>query len=148
VKALKRLQTAHERVTSYCRSYPPDVGCFVHGDFHHGNILAQNGRILGFIDLDWCRISSFYEDLAFTLMMLLRDYENWSYSFRWSAYREMIDYYGFNGDTSLLNDHLILYALFDCGVFKSAHFEDAKNFFKYQTQFLETICLDLTASGL
>jgi aminoglycoside phosphotransferase len=31
---------------------------------HHGNILAQNGRIVGFIDLDWCRVSSYYEDLA------------------------------------------------------------------------------------
>jgi hypothetical protein len=147
VDALERLGTAFDRVASYCGSYPPEAGCFVHGDYHHGNILAQNGRIVGFIDLDWCRVSSYYEGLAFTLMMLLRDYENWSPNFRWPVYRKILDYYGFNGDAAILNDHLILYALFDCAVFKSARFKEAKAFFEYQKQFLEAVCRDLTAEG-
>jgi hypothetical protein len=105
---------------------------------------VKNGRIVGFIDLDWCRVSSIYEDLAFTLMMLLRDYENWSYAFRWSVYSEILDYYDFSGDPVLLNDHLILCALFDCAVFKSSNFDKAAAFFKYQKQFLETACRDLT----
>lgn len=146
-KALERLQTAFARVESYCGSYPSEAGCFVHGDFHHGNILGQNGRIVGFIDLDWCRVGSFYEDLGFSMMMLLRDYESWSHAFRWPLYQEMLDNYGFNGDAVLLNDHLILYALFDCIVFKSAYFEGAKAFFEYQKRFLETVCWDLTAEG-
>ena len=75
---LARLETAFDRVARFCGSYASQEGCFVHGDFHHGNILAHAGRIVGFIDLDWCRVSSPYEDLAFTLMMMLRDYENWS----------------------------------------------------------------------
>ena len=145
--ALERLRIAFDRVERYCGWYPPEVSCFVHGDFHHGNILVKNGRIVGFIDLDWCRVSSIYEDLAFTLMMLLRDYENWSYAFRWSVYSEILDYYDFSGDPVLLNDHLILYALFDCAVFKSSSFDKAEAFFKYQKQFLETACRDLTPLG-
>ena len=141
--ALVRLQSAFESVKKFCRSYPPQAGCFVHGDFHHGNILAQGDRISGFIDLDWCRVGSFYEDLAFTMMMLLRDYKNWSPAFRWPLYRGMLDDYGFKGDAALLNDHLILYALFDCAVFQSAHFDEAKAFFDYQKRFLESVCRTL-----
>ncbi len=76
-------------------------------------------------------------------MMLLRDYENGSHAFRWSRYHEMLDYYGFEGDAVLLNDHLILYALFDCAVFKSAAFDKARAFFEYQKRFLETVCQTL-----
>jgi aminoglycoside phosphotransferase (APT) family kinase protein len=141
--ALEQVRTAFSRVTRFCSSYPAQAGCFVHGDFHHGNILAHGGRIVGFIDLDWCRIGSPYEDLAFTLMMLLRDYENWSPTFRWPVYREMLDYYGFNGDAALLNDYLILYTLFDCLVFRYARFDDAEAFFEYQKQFMETVCRNL-----
>lgn len=140
-QVLERLELAFESVKSYCDAYPPEISCFVHGDFHHGNILAQNGRIVGFIDLDWCRAGSFYEDFAFSLMMMLRDYKNWSPEFRWSRYRSILDDYDFNGDAELLNDHLILYALFDCTVFNSSNFENANAFFKYQKQFLESVCL-------
>jgi len=138
--ALDRLVPAFDRVKQYCGSYSPETSCFVHGDFHHGNILAQNSRIIGFIDLDWCRVGSFYEDFAFSLMMMLRDYKTWSYEFRRPLYRSILDDYGFEGDTELLNDHLILYALFDCTVFKSSTFENANAFFEYQKQFLEAVC--------
>ena len=139
-QALDRLMLAFDRVGKYCRSYSPESGCFVHGDFHHGNILAQNNRIVGFIDLDWCRVGSFYEDFAFSLMMMLRDYKNWSYEFQWPLYRSILDNYGFKGDADLLNDHLILYALFDCTVFKSSGFENANDFFNYQKRFLGSVC--------
>jgi len=140
VQALDRLMLAFDRVEKHCGTYSPEMGCFVHGDFHHGNILAQNGRIVGFIDLDWCRVGTFYEDFAFSLMMMLRDYKTWSYEFQWPLYRLILDNYGFKGDAELLNDHLILYALFDCTVFKSSTFENANAFFEYQKQFLESAC--------
>ena len=138
--ALDRLMLAFDRVKKHCSSYSPETSCFVHGDFHHGNILGQNDRIIGFIDLDWCRAGSFYEDFAFSLMMMLRDYKNWSSAFRRPLYRAILDDYGFEGDADLLNDHLILYALFDCTVFKSSTFENATAFFEYQKQFLESVC--------
>lgn len=139
-RAYNRLQSAFERVTRYCASHAPEMSCFVHGDFHHGNILAQKGRIVGFIDLDWCRAGSFYEDFAFTLMMMMRDYQNWSHAFRWDRYHAILDGYGFEGDAVLLNDHLILYALFDCIVFKFSSFENANAFYTYQKRFLEAVC--------
>jgi hypothetical protein len=37
--------------------------------------------------------------------------------------------------------------VFDCAVFKSARFKEAKAFFEYQKQFLEAVCRDLTAEG-
>lgn len=138
--AVDRLNTAVDRVKIYCDAYTPEAVCFVHGDFHHGNILALNDRITGFIDLDWCRIGSPCEDLAFTLMMLLRDYDNWSPAFRWPVYREMLRAYDFQGDTTRLNDFIILYALFDCDVFKHAQFDNARAFFEYQKRFLEGAC--------
>lgn len=139
--ALDRVLLAFGRVQRYCESYSADTSCFVHGDFHHGNILAQDGRIVGFIDLDWCRAGSFYEDVAFTLMMMLRDYRTWSHEFRWSRYRAILEDYGFEGDAALLIDHLILYALFDCTIFKFSDFENAPAFFEYQKRFLEAACL-------
>jgi aminoglycoside phosphotransferase (APT) family kinase protein len=121
-------------------SYPASQACFVHGDFHHGNILAQEGEIVGFIDLDWCRVGNALEDLGFTMMMLLRDYETWSPEFRWQRYRELVDAYRFKDDPTILNDYIALYALFDCSIFKSAHFEGATKFYEYQKSFLETLC--------
>ena len=145
--ALGRLNAAFDRVKRYCESCTPETVCFVHGDFHHGNILAHNDRITGFIDLDWCRVGSPYEDFAFTLMMLLRDYKNWSPEFRWPMYRELLGAYDFQGNTALLNDFIILYALFDCGVFKHAQFVNAQAFFEYQKQYLEKACTAMLAEG-
>ena len=144
-RALDRLGLAYERVKNYCNTYPPEMGCFVHGDFHHGNILADNGRIIGFIDLDWCRVGSFYEDFAFSLMMMLRDYNEWSHEYPQPVYRSILENYGFEGDAELLIDHLILYALFDCTVFKYSTFENANAFFEYQKLFLESVCLEKPA---
>lgn len=138
--ALERLHLALDSVKQHCESYPPEMGCFVHGDFHPGNILAHKGHIVGFIDLDWCRVGSFYEDFAFSLMMMMRDYRHWAPEFRLPLYRSLLDAYNFDGDTVLLIDYLILYALFDCAVFKSSTFDNAPAFFKYQQQFLETVC--------
>ena len=145
MKAVKQVRLALNRAVRFCESYPSREGGFVHGDYHHGNILARGNRIIGFIDLDWCRVGSPYEDLAFTLMMLMRDYESWSHSFRWSMYHDMLDCYGFDGDANLLFDYLILYALFDCNIFKSARFDNSVAFFEYQKQFLETMCLSFKA---
>ena len=119
---------------------PSTKACFVHGDFHHGNILAREGTIVGFIDLDWCRVGNAFEDLAFTMMMLMRDYETWSTEFRWQRYHAVLHAYGFSDDASILNDYTALYALFDCHVFKSAAFENAADFYEYQKAFLETLC--------
>lgn len=138
--SLQRIHSSFRRVKAYSCVYPSGEACFVHGDFHHGNILVHEGNITGFIDLDWCRVGNLFEDLGFTVMMLLRDYETGSTEFRWQRYHDVLSFYGFNGEASILNDYTALYALFDCHVFRSANFENAMDFYAYQKSFLETLC--------
>ena len=52
--------------------------------------------------------------------------------------------YNFKEDAMLLNDYIILYALFDCAVFKRSEFDNAKAFFEYQKRFLEAACNAMT----
>lgn len=143
-ESLRRIHSAFLRIKEFSRSFPAKEACFVHGDFHHGNILAHEGIIVGYIDLDWCRIGNALEDLGFTMMMLLRDYENWSTQFRWQRYRELLDRYGFDDDPLILNDCIALYALFDCHVFRAATFKNSIDFHAYQMSFLETLCKTFT----
>ena len=138
--SLRWILSSIQRVKAFTRAYPVKQACFVHGDFHHGNVLADKDKVVGFIDLDWCRVGNVFEDLGFTMMMLLRDYRTWSTEFRWQRYHDVLDAYRFNGDASILNDYIALYALFDCGVFKSATFNRAGEFYEYQKVFLETVC--------
>jgi len=145
--SLQRIRASFRRVEAFSGLYTSGEACFVHGDFHHGNVLAHDGDVVGFIDLDWCRVGNLFEDLGFTLMMLLRDYETWSAAFRQQRYNDILSFYGFDGDASLLGDYTALYALFDCAVFKSATFDKAVNFYEYQKSFLETLCRTLVKSG-
>jgi aminoglycoside phosphotransferase (APT) family kinase protein len=138
--SLQRIHASFKRVKVFSRRYPSGAACFVHGDFHHGNILVHEGKIVGFIDLDWCRVGNGFEDLGFTLMMLLRDYETWSSEFRWERYHDVLSFYRFEGDAALLGDYTALYALFDCYVFRAATFERSMKFYEYQKSFLETLC--------
>ncbi len=142
-RSVRRLVASFQRVKGASERYPATEACFVHGDFHHGNIIVNQGDVVGFIDLDWCRAGLPLEDLGFTMMMLLRDYNTWSPAFRRQRYEELLSLYRYNGDVSLLNDYIILYALFDCDCFKNAGFEKAADFHDYQIAFLEGLCRDL-----
>jgi thiamine kinase-like enzyme len=139
----RRIHGSFLRVKSFSETYSAAESCFVHGDFHHGNIIANKGRVVGFIDLDWCRVGHPAEDLGYTMMMLLRDYASWSAAFRRKRYEDLLSLYRYHGDRSILNDQIVLYALFDCGVFKNADFERAEYFHAYQKMFLETVCMEL-----
>jgi aminoglycoside phosphotransferase (APT) family kinase protein len=138
--SLQTIRSSFQRMKEFAGAYRANQACFVHGDFHHGNVLANNGKIVGFVDLDWCRVGHAFEDLGFTMMMLVRDYRTWSTELRWQRYHELLSHYRFDGDPSILNDYMALYALFDCSVFKSATFEAATKFYEYQKTFLETLC--------
>ena len=41
-----------------------NCNCVIHGDFHPGNIIIDNNNKLVFIDMDVCKISHSWEDLA------------------------------------------------------------------------------------
>lgn len=137
--AVRALRAAFERVRAFTARYPAAEACFVHGDFHHGNVLTNEGAVSGFIDLDWCRIAHPLEDLGFTVMMLLRDSDTWSPAFRPRRYRELVSLYGPDGDTSCLDDYILLYGLFDCHCFRTARFERAEDFHTYQKMFVRSL---------
>lgn len=40
-----------------------DSNCVIHGDFHPGNIIIDNDRLV-FIDMDMCKVSHSWEDLS------------------------------------------------------------------------------------
>jgi len=124
-QAMHRLLASFRRVERFCGQYSESEICFVHGDFHHGNLLVDAGEVVGFIDLDWSRAGHALEDLGFTLMMLQRDYATWSPAANPRRREELLSMYRFQGDLSLLDDYVRLYALFDCEVFKNAAFEAA-----------------------
>jgi aminoglycoside phosphotransferase (APT) family kinase protein len=69
-----RVETALQRHAGHVAALAPAEAVFVHGDFHWGNLLLDpTDRVTGLLDLDWCRIGSPVEDLAYTAMMLARD---------------------------------------------------------------------------
>lgn len=117
-----------------------DKLCFVHGDFHHGNMIVDGGKIVGFIDLDWCRVGNPLEDLAFTAMMLLRDYKK-GFKFDEAYLDKILVWYGLDpGLKKLFLEYFILYAMFDVYVFKHASMDNHEFYYKYQLRFLKHIC--------
>lgn len=131
-----------DRVVAHSSSLLTRETCFVHGDFHHGNLLADNSRApVATIDLNWCRGGSAYEDLGYTLMMLLRDYSRFSPKFRGDLFQRLLLAYGEPAiDPKILGDYLVLAAAFDCGVFSGGNFPEARRFLAYQVEFLaETV---------
>lgn len=113
---------------------------FVHGDFHWGNLLVDDhGEVVALLDLDWCRVGHPLEDLAYTAMMLLRDYD--SPTPRFDELDRILDWYDPQGvDRSLFDEYLVLYALFDVHLFwAAADLTDRSRYLQYQLWFLEAL---------
>lgn len=114
--------------------------CFVHGDFHHGNMIVDGDKIVGFIDFDWCRVGNPLEDLAFTAMMLLRDYRK-GFRFDEAYLDKILGWYGLEPRLKeLFLEYLILYVMYDVYVFKHASMNNHEFYYRYQLTFLEQIC--------
>lgn len=138
----KRIMQAMRNVRNASGRFKSDELCFVHGDFHHGNALVEKkGRIAGFIDLDWCRIGHPLEDLAYTVMMFLRQYASKTFQFNQRHFQKLLKWY--NLDKKLLGlfkEYFILYALYDVYIFRHASNLKNKEFYlDYQLSFLEAV---------
>ena len=137
----RRVESALERIGTAFPGYRSSDLVFVHGDFHYGNILVDEVEsIAGLIDLDWCRVGHPMEDLAYTAMMLVRDYGN--DITRWEDIDGILGWYEL--DESLrdhFNDYLVLYTLFDIHLFQVAVNLDQKALYReIQVRMLEEIC--------
>ena len=117
--------------------------CFIHGDWHYGNlILDKDNKVIGVIDLDWCRIGYHLEDLAYTVMMLLRFYDSDQFNFNKKRFSELLDWYGLNkNEIDLFKEYLILYAFYDVCILKdAADLKNQKYYLNYQKSFLDYLC--------
>lgn len=111
---IQRIGSALERVRESRLKLSHEDLCFIHGDFHQGNIIANaSGKISGFIDFDFCRIGHPFEDLGITVHTLLHDYRASSYTFHEEYFHQLLEWYGIHKeDHSLSSEYLLLAALF------------------------------------
>lgn len=139
----KRIKQAIKNVINASKKFTANELCFVHGDFHHGNILVdKNDKIIGFLDLDWCRVGHPLEDLSYTIMMFLRDYASKTFQFNQESFQKFLKWY--NCDQKLLalfKDYFILSTLYDIYIFKhTSILKNKKLYFNYQLSFLKAVC--------
>jgi aminoglycoside phosphotransferase (APT) family kinase protein len=137
----RRVGKAFASVESEVETIQPGALCFVHGDFHHGNVIVNDGQIVGLIDLDWCRIAHPLEDLAFMSVMTLRDYTQATYKHDDDLLEKILTAYELGRDSrDLFYDYLILCALHDVYVFKYIIVDAAEFYFKYQVSMIAELC--------
>ena len=138
-----RVETALERHAVHAASLAPNEAAFVHGDFHWGNLLVDDaGRVTGMVDLDWCRIASPVEDVAYTAMMLARDCDGGRP--RLDETDRVISWYGLAPrHRDALREAMILYALFDVHLFTVAReLPERLRYVDCQTRLLAGICAE------
>lgn len=118
-------------------SAKPHELCFVHGDFHSGNVLYLGGRVSGLIDLDWMRVGFPEEDLGYLIMMICRNLDG-SLTFNPRGMSEIINIINASGINCFrLNKYIVLFAVFDLMLFSSfVNTEPGKYWFEYQKFYL------------
>jgi len=117
--------------------------CFIHGDFHFGNVIFdEKGRVIGALDTDWCRVGSNLEDLAYTVMMSLRFYNTEKFYFNQERFTKLKEWYGLDSkEEENFGYYLTLYALFDVDVFNNVQgLQKKKYYLNYQKSVLEDFC--------
>ncbi|MBV9349296.1 MAG: phosphotransferase [Patescibacteria group bacterium] len=117
--------------------------CFIHGDYNPGNILFTGDIPTGLIDLDWSRKGLPLEDLAYTLMMFMRDYATKSFRFDEERFLELCSWYGLReADFPDLKKYLILYAFYDANLFRRLKaLPNRELYYSYQKEMLDDFCL-------
>jgi len=138
-----RVETALERHAAHVAALAPSEAAFVHGDFHWGNLLVDDaGRVTAMVDLDWCRIASPVEDVAYTAMMLARDCDGGCP--RLDQTDRVISWYGLAPrHRDALREAMILYALFDVHLFTVAReLPERLRYVDCQTRLLAGICAE------
>ena len=142
--ARTRIQRAIERVAEY--EIRRTERCFVHGDIHPGNMIFSKGEITGLIDVDWCRAGLDLEDLAYLVMMAVRDYRKPCFeTLDRDFFENCLNQYGLHQtDRSILDEYMVLYTLYDLDLFFSTPQMSKRSFFvEYQRGMVEKLCLTL-----
>ncbi len=141
--ALSRIALAIDRVEQARLKLSPEDLCFVHGDFHHGNVIVNDrGNIIGLIDFDFCRIGHPYEDLGLTVSASMNDYRLPAFIFKEEDFRRLVGWYGISKkDHSQFTEYFLMAALF--AVWDFFLHEGIKNrdfFLTYHLSMLSDLC--------
>lgn len=138
----QRIIRAIKAVNDFKTELHDEDYCFVHGDFHPGNIVFQEDRVIGLLDTDWARKGSYLEDLAYTLMTFLRDYQH-PFKFREDLYQKYLAWYGIKEkDIKIFNEYFILYIFYDLYLFcNSGQLNNRDKLLQFQREFLKDACL-------
>ena len=143
-QASQRLNEAFNSTKKFYSSYPDTESVFVHGDYHHGNVLVNSDmQIIALLDLDWCRFGHRIDDLAFSVMMFLRTQKRSPSDISWNEILLSLNTYDANistGELDQIKDCIILYGALDLAMFSQAYSERAQFWAKYQLPFLESLC--------
>jgi len=136
------LREATDRIDLHAASLSSEQCCFVHGDFHHGNVLTDtSGTIVGLLDINWCRVGHPLEDLTYALTMFMSDYPGpQAFVFDDQRLQALVRIY----DSSLTIDRFFwdMYALataFDIFLFKSLKTEQAEWYAQHRLALLHAI---------
>lgn len=136
-----RIQKAVNIVKNFQNNLQKQDICFIHGDYHPGNIIFKENEIIGLLDFDFSRSGSFLEDLAYTVMMFLRNYKQ-PFEFNEEDYQKFLNWYRVKEeDIIIFNEYLILYTFYDFHLFRDLkQLSNQDKFIEYQRCFLENVC--------
>jgi aminoglycoside phosphotransferase (APT) family kinase protein len=114
-KQRTRVNEAFERVRVFESSQSGSEKCFVHGDYHPGNILVIDNAVVGLLDTDWARPGYRIEDLAMSLQMFLRDYKKKDFTFDKARFDRCLAAYRLDSteERTILKEYFILCTVFD-----------------------------------
>ncbi len=137
-----RVKKAIEIVNRFEQNLQERDFCFVHGDYHPGNVIFNGDKIIGLLDTDWSRKGHCLEDLAYTLMMFLRNYQQQQFHFDFENYSKFLGWYGIQeSDIPMFREYFILYTFYDTHLFRDLEqLPNRDRVFEFQKRFLEDAC--------
>lgn len=109
-----RIAQALNRVHESRKNLSTEETCFIHGDFHNGNIIVDDRKnIVGLIDFDFCRIGHPFEDVGTTVQMAMDDYRTSSFVFCEDYFHQLLGWYGISKeDHSLFIEYFLIAGMF------------------------------------
>lgn len=138
-----RVRGVLERIARVEERLPEDEVVYIHGDYHPGNVIFDDSEtVSGLIDTDWGGTGHAFQDVAYFIMMLFRNYEKPRFVFDERKLSKYMEWYGVSEqERLLLMDFLILSIVYDVYVFKYLNQDpDRKRHFDYQLGMLGELC--------
>ncbi|MBI5457863.1 aminoglycoside phosphotransferase family protein [Candidatus Kaiserbacteria bacterium] len=138
-----RLEQALSKVRNFEQNLSEKDLCFIHGDYHPGNIVFRENKVAGLIDLDWSRKGYYMEDLAYTLMTLMRDFRRPIFVFNKDEFDAALQGYGLrSSDMSVFWEYMLLAVFYDLYLMRTLpELRDKTHLVPFQLSFLDDLLL-------